>query len=92
MPPPSPVRSPVPLRDLLPAQDGVLSAAQARATGLSRQSVRRRVVRGEWVGLHPGVLARRPAYRPRRCASGPRRSGPGPPGGSTGRPPHAGAG
>ncbi|WFG45484.1 type IV toxin-antitoxin system AbiEi family antitoxin domain-containing protein [Pseudonocardia alni] len=57
MPPPSPVRSPVPLRDLLLAQDGVLSAAQARATGLSRQSVRRRVARGEWVDLHPGVLA-----------------------------------
>lgn len=57
MSPPSPVRSPVPLRDLLLAQDGVLSAAQARATGLSRQSVRRRVARGEWVDLHPGVLA-----------------------------------
>lgn len=56
--PPAPLPAPsTSLRDLLLAQDGVLSAAQARATGLSRQAVRRRVARGEWVDLHPGVLA-----------------------------------
>lgn len=55
---PAPLPSPsASVRDLLLAQDGVVSVAQALAAGLSRQAVRRRVARGEWVDVHPGVLA-----------------------------------
>jgi Transcriptional regulator, AbiEi antitoxin len=39
----------------LPRQSGVISCAQARATGLSQDAVDRRVASGRWERLHPGV-------------------------------------
>lgn len=44
------------IRNLLRAQDGVVSREQALHSGLSPSMIRRRVARGEWEDVHPGVL------------------------------------
>jgi very-short-patch-repair endonuclease len=46
----------VDLDELLRAQAGVLTAAQARAAGTSAATVARRVREGRWQRLHPGVF------------------------------------
>lgn len=44
------------IQELLRAQDGVVSREQALRLGLSPSATRRRVARGEWEDVHPGVL------------------------------------
>ncbi|MEU6702057.1 DUF559 domain-containing protein [Pseudonocardia sp. NPDC046786] len=44
------------VRELLLLQAGIISREQALGCGLSASSIRRRVARGEWRDVHPGVL------------------------------------
>jgi hypothetical protein len=42
--------------EILIAQDGVISRSQVREAGAKDQDIRRRLARGEWTRIHPGVF------------------------------------
>ena len=58
-----------PLAALAVHQDGVVSRAQALASGLSARQVEWRVSSGRWVRLYPGVFLTQPGRDDRRSAN-----------------------
>jgi hypothetical protein len=48
-------------------QDGVLTRAQALASGVTRSMIRTRLLRGDWQRLHPGVYATFSGVPARNC-------------------------
>lgn len=44
-----------PIEEILSRQDGVIARGQALAAGATRAAIVRRLRRGEWVPIHPGV-------------------------------------
>ena len=61
------------LAALIAQQDGVVARWQAVAAGMSEVEIARRIRRGEWCALHPGVYVLHngpPTWRQRAASAG----------------------
>lgn len=54
------------LDELLAEQDGVVTPAQVRSTGISAYRLRGQLARGEWISMYGGRVLRRPSGVPSR--------------------------